>query len=934
LDLDLEADLGIDTIKQAQVMARLREAFDLPREEGIRVKDFPTIRHVVDYVTRRVSSGAAPAEPAPGSTPVEPPAVPAAAAPDTSAHAAPPQTATSDVPAGIRRMGLHWTPRALDQERPNAAIGAGWTVLLTDDGLGVADRLATMLKAAGADVETARAGDDLAQARTRLGRVRALVLLHPLAIDPAVAALDAQAWREVLDRKVGASFRAIQALKGEVEITVGVTAMAGPFGWRGQLVDPAGAGVAGLLKSLAQEAPAMLVKAIDVERPATRDEATRLAATVLTEIERGGRRVEVGYREGTRLVPRVVTEPLDLSVAPRVAIGPESVVVAIGGSRGITAAVVKELARRYRPRLVLVGTRPLPANIAELASLDADGLRQLKQKIARGWKARVTGVKPIEIERKYAATLQSIEAFRTVQACKGAGASVSYHTLDVRDAGGVRDLIKGVLRQHGRLDALIFGAGTIEDKLIEDKTPESFDRVFGVKAEGIFNLYKALDGVPLSVLAAFSSVAGRFGNMGQADYAAGNEVLARFVALMQAARPETRCVAIDWTGWEQVGLAARSGVIELLKEEGFEALSPEEGARFFHEEVIYGAGPEEIVIASAGLPIDKDGQMTSLPPDLPPHLAGSARVGVFLERVVGHAQGAWLSARATVEPGADAWLHDHVIDGAPLVPAVFGIEMMAEAACLLFPDLHLLGIRDLKLHLAIKVLKGRPVTLKIRAVAQTGDNDDERVVRVQVLSDFVGPDGRVLVADREHYACEVRLGRTPPVAAPAGLRQTGGAAQETTVPALYGEGGALPHGPIFRVIDRVEGLDAGGLTASVASLDEQRALPALNGHRLRTLPFAREAGFQSAGLWGILRHGNFGLPHGCHALHHFGTPPPGTRLIVRAVPTAVDEVRMEYDIDLLGDDGRLYDRMEGFYTVNPLAAAERTAKRSESEPVE
>jgi acyl carrier protein len=46
LDLDLEADLGIDTIKQAQVMARLRDQFNLPREQGVRVKDFPTIRHI------------------------------------------------------------------------------------------------------------------------------------------------------------------------------------------------------------------------------------------------------------------------------------------------------------------------------------------------------------------------------------------------------------------------------------------------------------------------------------------------------------------------------------------------------------------------------------------------------------------------------------------------------------------------------------------------------------------------------------------------------------------------------------------------------------------------------------------------------------------------------------------------------------------------
>jgi NAD(P)-dependent dehydrogenase (short-subunit alcohol dehydrogenase family)/acyl carrier protein/predicted hotdog family 3-hydroxylacyl-ACP dehydratase len=920
LDLDLEADLGIDTIKQAQVMARLREAFGLPRDQGLKVKDFPTIRHVVAYVTARVTP-AAPAAPA-----LEHATPETFSAPSPAGAGAPSPVATeADIPRGIGRMGVRWTPFAIEREHAGVREVSEWTVLVTDDGLGVADALAGLLRAAGARVEILETAGDLAAARSRLGRVRALVLLHPLAMDPAVAALDASAWRSVLDRKVGASFRAIKALKGEMDVTVAVTATAGPYGWRGQLVDPAGAGVVGLLKTLGHETPATQVKAIDIERPATQSEAAHVAATILREIERGGPRTEVAYRDGLRLVPRVVQEPLDLSAEPARKLGPDSVVIAFGGSRGVTAAIVKELARRYQSRLVLVGTRPQPSNVAGLAALDADGLKQLKQKIAHGWKSRMTGVKPIEIERQYAAVLQAIETYRTLEACAAAGASVTYHACDARDAAGVQDLVRGALRQYGRLDGVIFGAGTIEDKLIEDKTVESFDRVFGVKAEGLFNIYKALDGVTLSFLIAFSSVAGRFGNAGQADYAAGNEVVARLVGLMQAARPESRCVSIDWTGWDEVGLAARSGVIELMKEGGFEALSPAEGARFFHEEVVYGTGPEEIVIAGMGLPIDRDGQLTAAPYTVPEGSADTLPVGVFVHGLTAHAPGAWLTARARVEPDTDRWLSDHVIDGAPLVPAVFGIEMMAEAACRLFPGWHLTGIRDLRLQRAIKVLKGRAVTLKIRAEGRTGHTDEERIVRVRILSDFIGPDGRVLVADREHYTGEVLLSTDPPVAGPGDPRPLAGVAAEAALPPLYGEGGTLPHGPTFRVIERVNGLDGQGVVASVAVLDEGRALPSLNGHRLLTLPFAREAAFQSAGLWGILRHGNFGLPHGCRALHHFGTPPPGTRLVVRAVPTAVDAVRMEYDIDLLGDDGRLYDRMEGFYTVNPLAAVARTA---------
>ena len=41
LDLDLEADLGVDTVKQAETFAAIREAFDIPRQENLKLRDYP-----------------------------------------------------------------------------------------------------------------------------------------------------------------------------------------------------------------------------------------------------------------------------------------------------------------------------------------------------------------------------------------------------------------------------------------------------------------------------------------------------------------------------------------------------------------------------------------------------------------------------------------------------------------------------------------------------------------------------------------------------------------------------------------------------------------------------------------------------------------------------------------------------------------------------
>ena len=50
LDLDLEADLGVDTVKQAELFAAIREVYHIPRDQNVRLRDFPTLSHVIGFV--------------------------------------------------------------------------------------------------------------------------------------------------------------------------------------------------------------------------------------------------------------------------------------------------------------------------------------------------------------------------------------------------------------------------------------------------------------------------------------------------------------------------------------------------------------------------------------------------------------------------------------------------------------------------------------------------------------------------------------------------------------------------------------------------------------------------------------------------------------------------------------------------------------------
>ena len=61
LDLDLEADLGVDTVKQAEMFAAVRAAYNIPRDENIKLRDFPTLSHVINFAIKSQAALAAPA---------------------------------------------------------------------------------------------------------------------------------------------------------------------------------------------------------------------------------------------------------------------------------------------------------------------------------------------------------------------------------------------------------------------------------------------------------------------------------------------------------------------------------------------------------------------------------------------------------------------------------------------------------------------------------------------------------------------------------------------------------------------------------------------------------------------------------------------------------------------------------------------------------
>ncbi|WP_410640514.1 SDR family NAD(P)-dependent oxidoreductase [Amycolatopsis sp. lyj-346] len=266
-------------------------------------------------------------------------------------------------------------------------------------------------------------------------------------------------------------------------------------------------------------------------------------------------------------------------------LGPESVVLLLGGARGITAHAAVAFAAAGG-RIELAGRTPWPG---EPDDLPADPAAMRAVLAGRG--GSVAG-----IERRVRTVLAQREIGRTLDEVRAAGGEPTYRALDVRDADAVHQLVKDVHARHGRLDGVVFAAGVLDDKLMADKDESSFRTVFETKVEGARALLAALADVEPRFVAFFGSIAAVLGNRGQTDYAAANDAL----ETIGTAWPG-RAVTVHWGPWAPA--ADHSGMVsaELAREYERRAvalLDPGEATAALLRELAYGTDRSVLYTAS------------------------------------------------------------------------------------------------------------------------------------------------------------------------------------------------------------------------------------------------------------------------------------------------------------------------------------------------
>ncbi|GAA1691440.1 SDR family NAD(P)-dependent oxidoreductase [Streptomyces yatensis] len=276
----------------------------------------------------------------------------------------------------------------------------------------------------------------------------------------------------------------------------------------------------------------------------------------------------------------------------------DAVVVLVGGARGITARCAATFASAARCRIELLGRTPEPVGPEDPATAGARDETALRAALAaRG------GLGPAEIQQEAARILARREVAATIEELTALGGRVRYRSVDFRDAEAVLQAVKQIHADHGRLDGVVYGAGVIEDRLIAEKSAESFQRVYGTKVEGARTLLDALAELPEppSFAVLFGSIAAALGNRGQVDYAAANDTLETLGARWRD-RTGRRALTVHWGPWAPTGPHGGMVTPELGREyarRGISLIDPEEGTLALLRELAWGEESAGSVVYTA-----------------------------------------------------------------------------------------------------------------------------------------------------------------------------------------------------------------------------------------------------------------------------------------------------------------------------------------------
>ncbi|MEX2186221.1 MAG: SDR family NAD(P)-dependent oxidoreductase [Pirellulales bacterium] len=938
LDMSLDADLGIDSIKRVEILSALQER--MPDAPTVRPDDLgrlQTLRQIVAFLDQS-SAASSPATTGTVVNPRLPAASPSAAIPparnDTAALpstvspirvAAPapvirniirPAEPSAQPSAELIRRVLRPVP--VPGSRQPIALDRAAEFWIADDGGELAEALRRQLIARRIVARVVPLDAVLVD-----HPVCGLCVLAPDSIGQSTSSSSGETKRRPTKRDaavhdtnrfIADAFRIIQRVgpglretgRTSAAVLATVSRLDGRFGLGDRLPsDPVSGALAGLTKTAALEWPEVQAKAIDVDDALS---VESLAERIADELLAAGP-VEIGITAAGSIALELVDELAaghneSLSRQP---LASGDIVVVSGGARGVAAEAAVAMAAKYGCTMLLLGRSPEPTPEPDWAAgLSSDV--EIKRTIV----AQHGGpLAPKAVEFQCRRLLAGREIVRTIARIESAGGRAMYRSLDVRDAAALRSVLAEARQHTGPIRGVVHAAGVLADRLIEDKTDEQFAEVWSTKVAGATALLEATASDDLAALAFFSSSTARFGRKGQIDYAAANEALNKLAGREARRRPNCRVVSFNWGPWD--GGMVTPQLKKLFAAEGVGVIDLQAGANYFADELAAppSAAVEIVVLGPHPTSATPSGPATIAAEKSAAEKSGTEKSTAVTPSETKPAARMYTAFERELSVETCPVLRSHVINGRAVLPMALMVEWLAHAALHDNPGLQFVGLDDLRVFKGVILESDSHVTLRAMASAPEAHEGAE-VVQVELHA------GNTL-----HARARVVLGSdlataTPSLAPPRG--------NPLADPNVY-DGVRLFHGPQLHGVVAVESCGPDGIFAQACTAphpSEWIEQP-LRGGWLAD-PLALDAAFQLMIVWCFEQRGIGSLPTRFARYRQFVRTFPEGELSIAIRIDRQGPHHAEATIQFCDPAGRLIARIEGYECVLDASLGEAFAR--------
>ncbi|MCG8684284.1 MAG: SDR family NAD(P)-dependent oxidoreductase [Desulfobacterales bacterium] len=654
-EMNLESDLGIDSIKRVEILSRMEQ--ELPDMKALSPDDMGSLKTIQDIVQFLI-----PEEQTVSSETGKKKTSHEDLTSDSLPLQAPENNTDLPAPQGpLLRQTVSLTSYPTNQVRfyngARIQISSNKTVYLTRDAAGVAEAFQNEFKQQGIKAELI----DLSSTDTpELPDAAGLVIIP----DAHEAPDDETAQSFLLNAFCLAKSNAghlENAAKETGAFMACLSFSGGSFGFENisQNVSPVYGGLAGLAKTADLEWKNVLCRALDL--PADINEVfSNSEAAVSLMMTHGA--VEMGLNGEKCIIPALT--PSQINQEP-LQMDSDDVVVITGGAKGVTAECALAIAKACSPKIILLGRSPAPFSEPDWIKEINDPAEMKRAILTHGFDGKKPT--PVQVETEFKKIISNRSIQNNIDRIAAWSSQVQYHSVDIRNNDQINEVLSKVTKDLGPVTAVIHGAGVLEDKLIAEKTPDQFSRVFKTKVKGLHALLDAVNEEHLKYLVLFSSIAARMGNPGQCDYAMANEVLNKTAQAKAQANANYRVISVNWGPWDGGMVTpelkrefSRRGVTLIPLAQGADQLITEMG----------NPDPEcvEVVIGGTMNP-------------------SSPRKEPVLNKAL----------KQTLGVASSPIINDHKINHEPVVPFAMMVDLMACAAEKNNPGLHFAGIDGMRL---------------------------------------------------------------------------------------------------------------------------------------------------------------------------------------------------------------------------------------------